>query len=177
MRVPGAGQVNKRVVVIGEVVSPNVYLLTEDATLLDAMGQAGGMGPMALRDDVRVIRSTREGPKMFGVNFDRITRELDLRQNVALENNDIIFVPRSFVGDIAQTFDRLERMLEVLLLPAAFRDLYTTGGGLRLNTGEAPEAGARTIFTRALPGTSPAGKGAVPEGESEEDSAGESDQE
>ena len=177
VRVPGAGQVNKRVVVIGEVVSPNVYLLTEDATLLDAMGQAGGMGPMALRDDVRVIRSTRKGPKMFGVNFDRITRELDLRQNVALENNDIIFVPRSFVGDIAQTFDRLEPMLEVLLLPAAFRDLYTTGGGLRLNTGEAPEAGARTIFTRALPGTSPAGKGAVPEGESEEDSAGESDQE
>ena len=161
VRVPGSGA-SKRVVVIGEVTLPDVFLLSEDATLLDAMGQARGMTPMALRDDIRVIRSTREGAKMFGVNFDRITDDLDLRQNVALENNDIVYVPRSFTGDIAQTLDRVGPLLDILLLPASFRDLYTTGGGLRLDTGEPPESGSGSIFTRALPGTTPALKGAIP---------------
>ena len=168
IRVLGSGQLNKRVVVVGEVLNGGVYLLTEDATLLDAMGRAGGMAPMALRDDVRVIRSTRAGAKMFAVNFDRITNDLDLRQNVVLENNDIVFVPRSFIGDIAQTLDRIGPLLNILLLPASYRDLYTTGGGLRLDTGEPPEAGGSTIFTRALPGTSPAGKGVVADEEGSE---------
>ena len=56
------------------------------------------------------------------------------------------------------------------MVPASFRDLYTTGGGLRIDTGEPPEAGAGTLFTRPLPG---AAKAVVPseegaeEGESE----------
>ena len=45
--------------------------------------------------------------------------------------------------------------LRILLLPATYRDLYTTGGGLRIDTGEAE--GTDSVFTRSLPGTS-AGK-------------------
>ena len=165
VRVPGSGQLNKKVVVIGEVAVPNVYLLTEDASLLDAMGEAGGMTTTAMRDEVRVIRSTAEGPQMFAVNFDRITTNLDLRQNIQLQNNDIVFVPRTFLGDVVRTLDRVQPLLEVLLLPATFRDLYTTGGGLRLDTGNPPETGTNTIFTRALPGTSaPAAGKAAPAG-------------
>jgi len=172
VRVPGFGQLNKRVVVLGEVKNPNVYFLTEEASLLDAMGQAGGMISSALRDDVRVIRNTGEGAEMFSINFDRITHDLDLRQNIALANNDIVYIPRSFVGDVSDVIGKIRPLMEVMLIPASFRDLYTTGGGMRLDTGDPPESSGSTIFTQPLPGTGGvsggvAGKAVVPEDEGE----------
>ena len=49
---------------------------------------------------------------------------------MALENDDIIFVPRSFIGDVNDVITKIEPLLNILLLPATYRDLYTTGGGL-----------------------------------------------
>ena len=169
--VPGSGQLNKKVVVLGEVVEPNVYLLPEDASLLDALSRANGMMPTALRDDIRVIRSTDEGPKMFSVNFNRITTNLDMRQNIPLKSNDIVFVPKTFLGDISAVVTRIDPLLDLLLLPATFRDLYTTGGGLRVDTGEPPSSGAGAVFTRPLPGVGGVGaaKGAVPQEEEDKE--------
>lgn len=159
VRVPGAGQLNKRVVVLGEVRYPNVYFLTEEASLLDAMGQAGGMIASALRDDVRVIRNTNGTPEMYSINFDSITHDLDLRQNIILDNNDIIYIPRSFVGDVSDVISKIRPLMEVMLIPGSFRNLYTTGGGLRLDTGYPPDSGSSTIFTQPLPGTGAASGG------------------
>ena len=57
-------------------------------------------------------------------------------------------------------------LLNVLLIPATYRDLYTTGGGLWVDTGDPAETGATQGFTRPLPGT--AGKPVVVEGEEAE---------
>ncbi len=50
---------------------------------------------------------------------------------------------------------KIEPLLNVSLIPATYRDLYTTGGGLRVDIGDV----AATGFTRPLPGV---GKLAVP---------------
>ena len=54
---------------------------------------------------------------------------------------------------------KIEPLLNVLFIPATYRDLYTTGGGLRVDTGDAATTGTTTGFTRLLPGV---GKLAVP---------------
>lgn len=155
--VPGTSLRSKKVIVLGEVVRPNVYMFADDARLVEALSQAGGFSDAGLRNDVRLIRVVEGTSQMFSINFERLANQGDFRQNVALENDDIIFVPRSFIGDVNDVISKIEPLLNVLLLPATYRDLYTTGGGLRLDTGEA--AGAAT-FTRTLPGTSkPAGDG------------------
>lgn len=164
--VPGAAFLTKKVIVLGEVQVPNVYLFAEDASLLEALSRAGGLTGNALRDDIRLIRATEAGPQMFTMNYDRITSFADLQQNVALRNNDILYVPRSFMGDVNEVIAKVEPLLNLLLLPASYRDLYTTGGGLRLDTGAPPETGGATDFTRALPGT--AGKPVAPAQESGE---------
>ncbi|MEW6749516.1 MAG: polysaccharide biosynthesis/export family protein [Candidatus Latescibacterota bacterium] len=152
--IPGAAHLSKKVIVLGEVASPDVYLVAGDANLAEALSKAGGLSSNALRDDIRIIRPGADGPRMLTADFGRLTGLADLRQNVALENNDIVYVPRSFLGDVNQVLAKVEPLLEALLLPATFRDLYTTGGGLRMDTGE-PPSGA-TGFTRPLPGTKPA---------------------
>jgi protein involved in polysaccharide export with SLBB domain len=172
--VPGTTQLTKKIVVLGEVGAPNVYLVPSDASLLEGLSRAGGLSTAALRDDIRVIRGSEKGPEMFTVNFERITRYGDLSQNVALQNNDIVYVPRSFMGDVNDVIAKIEPLLSVLLLPASYRDLYTTGGGLRVDTGEPPTTGTTGVFTRPLPGTTPAATttaGAKPavQGEGEEE--------
>jgi polysaccharide export outer membrane protein len=155
--VPGASLRSKKVIVLGEVARPNVYMFPDDARLMEALSQAGGFNDAALRDDIRLIRVVEGTPQMYSVNFERLATRGDFRQNVPLETDDIIYVPRSFIGDVNDVITKIEPLLNILLLPATYRDLYTTGGGLRLDTGEAEGSGG---FVRNLPGTSkPAGDG------------------
>jgi len=169
--VPGASRLTKKVVVLGEVRSPDVYLMANDSSLLEALSRAGGLSEVALGDDIRIIRGTEDGPHMFTVNFQRIISHADLRQNVVLDNNDIVFVPRSFMGDVNDVLTKVEPLLNILLLPATYRQLYTTGGGLRLDTGEVPGTSVGTqVFTQPLPGTSSgAAKAVAPSPEEEEE--------
>ncbi len=169
--VPGTSRLTKKVIILGEVRAPNVYLMANDASLLEVLSRAGGLSDVALKDDIRIIRGSEQGPTMFTVNFQRITGDADLRQNVVLENNDIVFVPRSFMGDVNDVLTKVEPLLNILLLPGTYRQFYTTGGGLRLDTGLAPEAEAGTqIFTQPLPGTGgAAGKVVAPEEEEEKE--------
>ena len=164
--VPGLNRLTKKVVVLGEVNAPNVYLMASDANLLEAVSRAGGLNTTALRDDIRIIRPGAIEPEMFTVDFKRIITHGDLAQNVALNNNDIVFVPRSFMGDVNDVMVKIEPLLNFLLIPSTYRDLYTTGGGLRVETGDAPEAGTAPGFARPLPGT--AGKPVAPPADSQE---------
>ena len=90
-----------------------------------------------------------------------------MRQNMVLRTDDIIYVPRSFIGDINDVIAKVNPVLQFLLLPATYRDLYTTGGGLRVDTGATTESEGGTIFTRPLPGTA-----AKPVAEGEEEGSG-----
>ena len=169
--VPGTNLRSKKVILLGEVTNPNVYMFSEGASLLEALGQAGGMTGRAQRDDIRVIRVVDGQPTMLRLSFDRVTSGGDYSQNLALRNDDIIYVPRSFMGDVNEVISQIQPLLQFLLLPATYRDLYTTGGGLRIETGEAEGS---TGFVRTLPGTA-AGKATTPappeDGDSEKEDA------
>lgn len=64
-------------------------------------------------------------------------------QNVNLKSNDIVYVPRSFIGDVNDVITKIEPLLNVLLIPSSHRDFYTTGGGLWVDTGD-PAASSTT---------------------------------
>ncbi len=86
-----------RVWVDGEVRTPGVYEMTGDLDAYQAVIQAGGFLPTARQGEVALIR---RGPR--GV---RMMRAVDLRPRrgevVALRRGDIIFVPRSTLGEVA----------------------------------------------------------------------------
>lgn len=165
--VRGTNLRSKKVVILGEVKSPNVYMFPQNARILEAVSQAGGLTASALRDDVRLIRVAEGETKMYRMDLARLVGRGDFKQNIELHNDDIIYVPRSFIGDVNDVISKIEPLLNILLLPATYRDLYTTGGGLRLDTGDAE---ASTSFTRTLPGT--AGKTTAGEEESSSEEEG-----
>ena len=86
-----------RVWVDGEVRTPGVIEMTGDLDAHQAVIQAGGFLPTARQQVVALIRRGRGGVRMM--------RAIDLRPRrgevVALRRGDIIFVPRSNLGEVA----------------------------------------------------------------------------
>jgi polysaccharide export outer membrane protein len=86
-----------RVWVGGEVRTPGMIEMTGDLDAYQAVVQAGDFLPTARPDEVALIRRGPGGVRMM--------RALDLRPRrgevVALRRGDIIFVPRSNLGEVA----------------------------------------------------------------------------
>jgi protein involved in polysaccharide export with SLBB domain len=87
----GSGSVK----VIGAVVNPATYLLTEDKNLIDALLAAGGPSRDANLGKVKIIRRQSEGGAyMIHVDFTKYLDMGDLRHNPMIRPDDTVSVPR-----------------------------------------------------------------------------------
>jgi polysaccharide export outer membrane protein len=92
------------VYVLGEVKTPGAVHLTPEMSFLDALALAGGPNEDASNGKIHLIRPSRE-----------LNREIKLNQllrpdptlNMALEEGDIIYVPKSKIGKVGYLLQRL----------------------------------------------------------------------
>lgn len=124
-----------KVYVFGEVNSVGVHDLTGAINVLDVISKAGGFNKNAKKNDVRIIRGTPENPVILISDVDRLLTKNDLTQLVTVKDGDIVFVASTALGKIDEFSKRIEEFLDLAKEPAIFRDLYTTGGFGRLDTG------------------------------------------
>lgn len=98
-----------RVWVDGEVRTPGVYEMGGDIDAWQAMIQAGGALPSANLSQAALVRRGPGGVRMM--------RVLDLRQRqaevVALRRSDILFIPRSTLGELAAFFTQVRNALPI----------------------------------------------------------------
>lgn len=98
-----------KVWVDGEVGQPGVYDFTGDIDALQAVIMAGGFRPTARRDEVALIRRGPGGRRMM--------RTVDLRvrggEHVALRRSDILFVPRTGLGEVAAFMTQIRDALPI----------------------------------------------------------------
>lgn len=98
-----------KVWVDGEVRTPGVYDMPGDIDAYQAIIQAGGYLPSARPQQVALIR---RGPGSV-----RMMRVMDLRQRrgevVALRRGDVLYVPRSTLGELANFFTQVKAALPV----------------------------------------------------------------
>ena len=147
----------KKVVVVGEIHSPNIYPFSEDTRLLEAIAQAGGFTNFAVEDDVKIIRGGTENPEVLSLNVREIVEDADLGQNVLLQNGDIVYVPRTFLGDVNVLLSKINPILGLMI--ASYRDTRTLGGILGVDE-KAPSVWETTTYPYyVVPGAS---KPAVP---------------
>lgn len=92
---------SRKVIVLGEVNSPGIYDLIGNARLLDAIGYAGDFTDLAVAANVFVIRGDiTTNPELIKINAWAIIRDGNLGNNIPLENQDVVYVPRSLIGDV-----------------------------------------------------------------------------
>ncbi|QYF85661.1 polysaccharide biosynthesis/export family protein [Brevundimonas sp. PAMC22021] len=98
-----------RVWVDGEVRTPGVYEVNGDIDAYQAVIQAGGFQPTARMHEVALIRRGPGGRRMLRVVDLRPRRD----QAIAIRRGDIVFVPRSTLGELAAFFTQVRAALPI----------------------------------------------------------------
>ena len=80
--------------VFGEVRSPGVVTSEEALSLVEVISRSGSFTPEAERDKVYVARGDFNEPEILELDLKSLVEKADLSQNLALENNDVVFIPR-----------------------------------------------------------------------------------
>ena len=80
--------------VLGMVMKPGSYVLTNPTTILDAIAMAGGFRDFAKQKDVYVLRRAADGNQArLPFNYKDVVKGHNAAQNIALQSNDTIVVP------------------------------------------------------------------------------------
>jgi polysaccharide export outer membrane protein len=111
----------KRIFVFGDVKKPGHYPLARRMTVLQALAQADNYNETALLDEVRVIRGGQlSTSKILVADVSRLLTYGDMSRNLALEENDIVFVPRERVGDLQEAAKKMYQMVFIAIAPLYF---------------------------------------------------------
>jgi polysaccharide export outer membrane protein len=95
--------------VLGEVKKPGVFQLDRPKTVVEAISEAEGLTLDAKPSYVLLIRGGPANPKPTYqvVDMEKVFREIDMTQNLALRQGDIIYVPASEYANVTRFFERL----------------------------------------------------------------------
>ncbi len=132
--IPELPTYGERVYVLGEVPDQGIFRLKDAHDLLAAISIAGGTTKVAVDSDVKIIRGySRENstPIVLSANYDEIVKTGDIAQNITLEDGDVVYVPRTPIGDMNEFIANTVPLLEYMLYPGEYRDAYFDYSRLR----------------------------------------------
>jgi len=85
---------SKKFNVMGQVVRPGAYMLTNSTTVLDAIAMAGGFKDFAKQKNVYVLRVNNDGTETrLPFNYKDVVKGKNTDQNVKLAPQDTVVVP------------------------------------------------------------------------------------
>lgn len=86
----------RKVYVMGEVAKPGIYSLTSDyMNVFAALSSAGGISKRGRPKHIGVVRVMDGKVRMQEINFDNFVEKQDASQNIALQDGDMVYVPKS----------------------------------------------------------------------------------
>jgi len=132
--IPELPTFGERVYVLGQVGSQGIYRLKDAHDLLAAISIAGGTTKVAVDSDVKIIRGysgENSTPMILSANYDEIVKKGDIAQNISLEDGDVVYVPRTPIGDMNEFIANTVPLLEYMLYPGEYRDAYFDYNNLR----------------------------------------------
>lgn len=131
--IPFAVSPGSEVFVLGEVKFQGVKPLKRGATLIEIIAKAGGLNISDASAYINIVRGGLKNPKVLTVSYKKIVKGDS--KNIVLKNHDIIYVSPTLLTSWNRMVGKILPTLEMILFPGQIRDLYTTGGGLRFDTG------------------------------------------
>ena len=92
------------VYVLGSVSRPGAYRLTPDMSLLDALAQAGGPNEDGATKEIGLYRANRKAMEVVPLAS---LMTADRRLNFALEEGDVIYVPKTNIAEVGYVLRQL----------------------------------------------------------------------
>lgn len=106
------------VYVLGEVGKPGAYRLTPNMSLLDALAQAGGPTEDAAPQEIGIYRPSSQAVQRVPL---RSLLTGDRQLNFALEEGDVIYVPKSTIADFGYVTRQIASGLSMLTVATLLR--------------------------------------------------------
>ncbi len=97
----------KKIILLGEVINPGVYTMTDKSSVLELIAKANGYTKDAVISSVVLIRGGLQKPVGYRLNLVKALKKGDLSQNMALEPEDIIYVPRTFISNVSYVMNQV----------------------------------------------------------------------
>jgi polysaccharide biosynthesis/export protein len=107
--------VNLKVTVLGEFTKQGNFLLEkENTTLIDIIGEAGGITARANPKTVKIIRGNRQSPEIIYVNLKDINSLANPK--LILQNDDIIYMEPQGIYGTGERVQSFSTILQPVLL-------------------------------------------------------------
>ncbi len=119
--IPSASRRPRQVFVFGEVKKPGMYPYHEEMSTLEAVALAGGYSDVAVLKSARVIRRKPEGIMLVETNLEKLL-EGEIIPPLLLANGDIVYVPRSFIGNWNVFIEKLTPTMDLAWRIVGFTD-------------------------------------------------------
>ncbi|NQS99491.1 MAG: polysaccharide biosynthesis/export family protein [Candidatus Omnitrophica bacterium] len=101
----------RKVIVLGEVNYPGVYKTSGKNTVMEVIARSGGFTDAAVRNSIILIRGDLNDPEARRINLNKVIKEGDPSGNIVIEQEDVVYVPRTFIGNIGNFLRQLSPML------------------------------------------------------------------
>ncbi|HOX54856.1 MAG TPA: polysaccharide biosynthesis/export family protein [Candidatus Omnitrophota bacterium] len=97
----------RKLIVLGEVLDPGTYVFTGEATVLEAIGWAGGYTRNAVLKNVFVIRGDLANPQVYTLNLRDVLDKKNLSQDLKIQARDVVYVPRTVISEVSHVLMQL----------------------------------------------------------------------
>ena len=128
-----------KTIVLGNVSSPGVYIPTGEGRVLEVIAMAGGFKDHSGQNSVMLIRGGLNAPKVERLNLERTLRNGAVNQNVVLEPNDIVYVPKDKITDTLSFMEQFYPTISEVLVGQALANNFgiqeTSGAGVTRGKG------------------------------------------
>lgn len=102
-----------KVVVLGDVKTPGVYSFSGNIRLMEALALAGDCTKYAVRNNILVIRGDiHNNPALISCNVVSFLKYAKLSENVMIQPQDVVFVPRSAIGNLNSFFETIAPIID-----------------------------------------------------------------
>ena len=91
-------QMTTRVLLMGAVQKPGPYMIKPGDRLIDVLSNAGGPTDKAALDQIGVVRRQGQKNAVIPVNLSKFYKSGDISQNLALQAEDVVYVPDRATG-------------------------------------------------------------------------------
>lgn len=116
--IPAISKEANRVYVYGEVKKPGLYTFSGSGMhVFDAISEAGGVTVFAKENSTKVVRGDISKPEVISADLKKLVEQGDVTQNVMLANGDLVYVPRSFIGDINRFVQQITPLMRLIIYP------------------------------------------------------------
>lgn len=102
---------NRKIYVLGEVNKPGILVIEDAMNIMDALLNSGGLTRDADKKKIILIRNHPDQIELRSIDIKSLFDTGDNSQMVALQKDDIIYVPPSFVANVDRFFEHVAKII------------------------------------------------------------------